>query len=216
MERKASRQNTHAFVRYEGLVVLAVVSILAALLLPALTKARSRAQRITCVNHLSQISMAFRIWQGDHLGYFPMAAAGTNGGTLEWVEGGNAFRHLLAMSNELNTPKILVCPSDRRTAATDFRSLSNSNLSYFVGLDAADTKPQMFLVGDRNITNGLAPERTVLPLPPDHPASWTKTVHVKQGNVGLADGIVRSLSTPMLQEALKYTGDTTNRIALPE
>jgi competence protein ComGC len=216
MERNACRESNHAFVTHEGLVVLAIVCILAAILLPALTKAKSRAQRIRCVSYLKQISGSFRIWQGDHQGNYPMATALTNGGTMEWIEGGNAFRHFQVMSNELNTPKILACPSDRRTAATDFSRLNNSNLSYFVGLDAADAQPRMCLVGDRNITNGLAPERTVLQLPPDRPAGWTKTTHVKQGNVGLADGSVQSLSTSGLREVLKNTGDTTNRIALSE
>jgi prepilin-type N-terminal cleavage/methylation domain-containing protein/prepilin-type processing-associated H-X9-DG protein len=216
MERKLSRQTNLAFTLIELLIVIAVLAILAAMIAPPSSGAKSKAKRIQCLSNLKQITMSFRVWQGDSFGRFPMIVEGTHGGSLEWVENGNAFRHLLALSNELNTPKILVCPSDTRTAVTNFSSFNNSNISYFVGLDASDTKPQMFLVGDRNITNGLAPQRSVLQLPPDRPAGWTDTMHKRQGNVGLADGSVQSLSTAVLREALKNTGDTTNRIALPE
>jgi prepilin-type N-terminal cleavage/methylation domain-containing protein len=216
MERKISRQPKRAFTLIELLVVIAVLAILAAMIdFGPSRKTKARAQRVHCVNNLKQVGLAFRIWpaNGDR---YQMGVTVTNGGTMEWAEGGNAFRHVQVMSNELNTPKILVCPTDSRTPAKDFQILSNSNLSYFIGLDASDTMPQMFLTGDRNITNGLAPERTVLMLPPDRPAGWTDTMHRKQGNVGLADGSVQAFTISMLREALKNTGDTTNRIALPE
>jgi hypothetical protein len=53
-------------------------------------------------------------------------------------------------------------------------------------------------------------------LPLDRPAGWTGAMHVRQGNVGLADGSVQSFTTLALHEALKNTGDSTNRIAIPE
>ena len=62
------------------------------------------------------------------------------------------------MSNELNTPKVCVCPSDDRQPRTNFSTdfivnanARNTGVSYFAGRDAQDTNPQMFLDGDRNI-----------------------------------------------------------------
>ena len=216
MKRISRLPLIRAFSFIELLILLFILAILAALLLPALAKAKQRAQRIACVNNLKQDGLAFRIWALDHDDKFPMSAGATNEGTLEWVDGGNAFRHFQVMSNELNTPKILVCPTDTRREAWSFDHLDNANLSYFVGLDATDTRPQMFLDGDRNITNGLAPERTVLDLPPSRPAGWTGALHNLNGNVGLADGSVQNFSTSALRSAIENTGDTTNRIALPE
>jgi prepilin-type processing-associated H-X9-DG protein len=217
MERSFNRQTSRAWTLIELLVVIAVLFILAAMIdWGPTTKAKAKAQRIYCVNNLKQVTLSFRVWQEDHQGRFPMAVGVTNGGTLEWVEGGNALKHLLVISNELAFPKVLTCPSDKRIAATNFTDLKNENLSCFVGLDANTAEPQMFLVGDRNITNGLIPRRTVLTLPPDRPAGWTDAMHVKQGNVGWADGSVHSFATLNLQEALKHTDDATNRIALPE
>jgi prepilin-type processing-associated H-X9-DG protein len=198
------------------LIIIAVIAILAAMLLPALASAKRKAQRINCVNNLKQDGLAFRLWEGDNGDKYPMAVSTNKNGTMEYAEGGNAFRHFQVMSNELSTPKILVCPADDRTAAASFARLKNQNVSYFVGLDATDVRPQMLLTGDRNVTNGLSPVRSVLELRPEIPAGWTEAMHNGNGNVGLADGSVQQFTTPGLCNALRNIGDATNRIALPE
>ncbi len=66
------------------------------------------------------------------------------------------------MSNELSTPKVLLCPSDAsvRTVGQNFNAaaagpnagtFTNGNVSYFVCGDASDAYPQLILAGDRNI-----------------------------------------------------------------
>jgi hypothetical protein len=89
---------------------------------------------------------------------------------------------------------------------------------YFVGLDAADEFPQRLLDGDRNITGDTEPEKGILKLVPGQRVSWTETMHVNQGNLGLSDGSVQQYSNTGLQNALQNSGDATNawRIALPE
>lgn len=205
-----------AFTLIALLVILAVLAILAAMLLPALATSKRKAQRIQCVNNLKQCGLAFRIWAGDNGDQYPMSVSNRFGGTLELCDDGNAFRHFQVMSNELSTPKILICPADTRQPAADFVRFNNQNLSYFVGLDAVQQKPQMLLTGDRNITNGLVPIRSVLRFPPEQAAGWTETMHGGVGNVGLADGSVQQLTTTLLRNALKNSGDATNRVALPE
>src|SRR5512143_3394298 len=112
MKRILRPRHHHAFTFVGLLVNIAVLAILAAMLLPALAKAKARAQRIQCMNNLKQCGLGFLIWSGDHEDHFPMAVSTNKQGTREWVEGGNAFRHYQALSNELNTTRILVCPSD--------------------------------------------------------------------------------------------------------
>jgi type II secretory pathway pseudopilin PulG len=215
MKRNSPHRN-HAFTFVALLVIIAVIAILAAMLLPALASAKKKAQRIQCVNNLKQCGLAFRIWETDHGDKLPMAVSNKLGGTLEWVSDGNAFRHFQVLSNELSTPKVLICASDTRQPAANFVEFQNQNLSYFVGLDATDTNPEMLLTGDRNITNSQTPVRTVLKLPPTEPAGWTEQLHNGAGNVGLSDGSVQQLSSPALSSALRNTGDGMNRIALPE
>lgn len=135
--------------------VIGAVAVPAAMLLPALANAKARAQSINCVNNLKQIGLAFRIWAVDHDDRFPFNVSTTNGGTLELCAPGesgfdeNAFRHFLVMSNELATPKILVCPADSHThPAANFSQLRAANVTYQVrsGPDINETHPDAVLV----------------------------------------------------------------------
>ncbi len=218
MKPISRRFTTQGFTLVGLLVIVAVLAILAALLLPALAKAKQKAHSINCVNNLKQCGLAFRIWEGDNDDKLPMAVSTEKGGTKEFTTGADTFRHFQVMSNELSTPKILVCPNDTRTAANNFIRLSNKNVSYFVGLEANDSNPQRFLTGDRNITGESEPEQGILKLVPGQRVSWTAEIHGNQGNVGLADGSVQQYSNSALSMALKNSGDVTNtwHLSLPE
>src|ERR1035438_9784635 len=108
------------------LIIIAVIAILAAMLLPALASAKRKSKRINCVNNLKQDGLAFRLWEGDNGDKYPMAVSTNKNGTMEYA--GDVFRHFQVMSNELNTPKIQICPADDRTAAASFAKLKNQNV----------------------------------------------------------------------------------------
>jgi prepilin-type processing-associated H-X9-DG protein len=218
MKSNSRRFTPSAFTLVALLVIVAVLAILAAMFLPALARAKKKSSKIGCVNNLKQSGLAFRIWAGDNNDQYPMVTPVANGGTKEFDIGADTFRHFQVMSNELSTPKILVCPEDTRVAAVNFARLKNQNVSYFVALEANDANPQRLLDGDRNITGSSAPENGILKLVPGGPAGWTSALHNNQGNVGLADGSVQEFSNAGLRNALKNSGDPTNtwRIALPE
>jgi len=87
-----------------------------------LADAKARAERIQCVNNMKQVGLAFRIWAGDHRDKFPTS--------------------LVVMSNELSTPKILVCPSDsarqQQYASLRFGEFQDNMTSYVLTVQPDD------------------------------------------------------------------------------
>jgi prepilin-type N-terminal cleavage/methylation domain-containing protein/prepilin-type processing-associated H-X9-DG protein len=227
--RLNQRQARSGFTLIELMIVILGVSVLVMMLLPRHTGHKVKATKINCTNNLKQIGLAYRQWAIDHNEQFPAAVPLTNGGAMEAVMAGNVAAVFQVMSNELNTPKILFCPADKRRMSTTLFApgLGNSNVNYFVGLDASPASPQMFLSGDDNLLvggpvggygvaiKGAPVKPGVLALWTNTPVAWSDGRHKKQGNVGLADGSVQGFSSNRLLEGLRNTGAATNRLAFP-
>jgi hypothetical protein len=217
MNLSPSLKRDRALTLIEVLAIVAIVMILLAWYLPNISHGPYRAPRIQCVNNLKQMGLATRVWEGDNLDRYPTAVPATNGGSMDFITGPNAFRHLQVMSNELATPKVVFCPleSDRsRFVATNFETFCNSNVSFFVGIDATETNA-MFLYGDRNITNGMALRNGILNLTTNHLSAWTAEMHNKVGNICMTDGSVQQVSIVGLQNSVANTGVATNRLQMP-
>jgi len=199
-----------AFTFVELFVVIAVLALLAVLFLPSLSKCSCKAIRINCSNNLKQDGLAFRMWSDDN-GVYPMKYRTNNFDGPSFATLQKMYVYFQTMSNELSTPKILVCPGDDRLPATNFASLSNTNVSYFLGMDVDETMPQMFLAGDRNLTTNGAPVPGGLSLIKfADTIGWTQKFHQGLGNVGLADGSVQGM-----RQVPGQPGTNVMRLAIP-
>lgn len=224
MKPHCSKRQQSGLTLLEVLVVVFILFFVAVILYPVDHTERRNAQRIVCASNLKEIVLATRIWEGDHHDLYPMTVSYTNGGAMEQAITGDVAAVFQVMSNELSiprilnepsTPRILICPADDdHIPATNFPSgFSAKNISYFVGVNASETDPQMLLTGDDNIEiDGIPVNSGLLNLRTNQLISWSSARHKFCGNVAMSDGSVQPLTTKRLQNCVSLA---TNRIAIP-
>jgi prepilin-type processing-associated H-X9-DG protein len=222
------RKSSSGFTLIEALVIAGICLLLVLMLIPALNRKAQRAKFQTCAYNLKMLGLALKTWNPTSETY-PMQVSRTNGGTLELVGGNGAFVHFLAMSNQLSTPKYLFCPSDvgsGRKPATTFDTVprtgavpltNDSQISYFIGVDACDPNPQMFLSGDRHLMiNGEVAQHGLHTLTTNDVVSWNpKQGHRGRGNVLIVDGSVQQIDSAGLNLQWRVSGVATNRLVIP-
>jgi competence protein ComGC len=232
MRIRSSRQTNQGLTLVEAVVVVSVIAIFAMVLVPAHFTRHSNRHYINCTSNLKELGLDMKIWAGDNNDRFPMQVSVTNGGAMESVSTPDAWKIFQVMSNELSTPKVILCPEDslRRHAATNFTDDLKNKISYFIGTTATSADPQMLLSGDDNFLLNQSPVKPgLMNMASTDTLGWDETRHgevTKQGwfmkdtkavsgNIVLTDGSVQSVTSSGLTNALQQTSLATNHLVIP-
>lgn len=211
------------FTRADLLATLAALVLFACVTLPLLANSRPRSERVQCVNNLRQIAAGFQAWGDGHGDVEPWEVALAEGGTFQHALAANVWFHFAWMSNELASPKILLCPSDTGRPARDFSgdpaggylhpNFANRATSYFLS-HPRGFRPEDMLAGDRNLSGGTSGScsrfsAAYLVNRPGIPnLAWTSALHDQSGNVLALDGRVEQFNTTQLQRSQATFDDT--------
>jgi len=115
LQKNIRHINKKAFTLVELLVVISIISMLIAILLPALNKAKALAVRVKCASNLKQIHTAMNIYSDDNDNFYPAGDDPVNPPNWLWM--GRGFRLFvepyLGMEKGAKNAGVLICPADK-------------------------------------------------------------------------------------------------------
>jgi prepilin-type N-terminal cleavage/methylation domain-containing protein len=221
MKQKTSGQLRVAFTLIELLVVVAVITILFAMFGNTHRGGKEKARLVQCLSNLKQISLGYNMWAETKGNLFPWEASINMGGTMELISNGNATDHFLPLSTFLPQASSLFCSTDRfvRQRTDSYRGFSNTNLSYFVSIDARLTGPvsaaDLIIAGDRHLSVDNQMVNPGLFATTNYTALGWKGFHPTRGLLAFVDGHAIVVKKENLPAVFQRQTIATNRLVIP-
>gem|GEM_PF-324180 len=217
---KSIRESRLGFTLIELLVVIAIIAILAAILFPVFSRARQRANMLSCLSNLKQLSLAFKMYADDNGGRMPSSGDTTAGGLRPAANAPNFCGSLGAYQKAdvtkgsifpyVKAEKLFLCPADRnREASNIIGTLEEKKkypLSYSMNNSLSLMKPEALAIRVNGVVTDLQPTRMLLLI---HEARNGRD-NTQNPNAGINDGIF--VPTPGyaqdLPDRVHYDGTT--------
>jgi prepilin-type N-terminal cleavage/methylation domain-containing protein/prepilin-type processing-associated H-X9-DG protein len=152
------RGRRRGFTLIELLVVIAIIAILAALLLPALSKAKQRAWTTSCNSNLHQIGLGMKMFADDNNGLFPKSGGDIHWGAIDSAAGGSGEASWLEQifpyvsnTNAFNCPGNVQLPEKYRAP---FNYFNGCNAAYVATRTCAAVKSSSILFASAFVLGG--------------------------------------------------------------